>query len=105
MSFVTRLERPQRIRFSPCEPAGTVLSPLCLMMISGLLTGGFNDGLRIAFAVLIGPRRVGTPTVWLTCDFTVVGSIGDDVVLGLCRLSTWGDPRWCWRWVEKPLTH
>lgn len=58
MSFFTRLDHPQRIRFSPCEPAGTVLPPLCLMMISGLLTDWFNDGFRIAFTALIRPCRV-----------------------------------------------
>jgi len=83
MSFVPRFERPQRIRFSHCDPAGIVFFPQYLVMINGLLEDWFNDGLGIAYAELIGPRRVGTPTVRLECDFTAISRMGDDVVLGL----------------------
>lgn len=45
MSFVTRLEYPQRIRFNIFEPARKVLSPLCLMddlrVADGLVQRGY----------------------------------------------------------------
>jgi len=31
----------------------------------------------------LGRRRVGLPTVSLTCQFSAIGQMGDDIVLGL----------------------
>lgn len=52
-------------------------------MVNGLLEDWFNEGLQISYADLIGPRRVGTPTVRLECDFKAISHFGDDVVMGL----------------------
>lgn len=79
----TRFERPSRIRFSQCDPAGIVFFPQYLVMVNSLLEDWFNEGLGISYADLIGPRRVGTPTVRLECDFKVVSHFGDDVIMGL----------------------
>jgi len=79
----SRFERPLRIRFSHCDPAGIVFFPQYLVMANALLEDWFNDGLMVPYAELIGPRRVGTPTVRLECDFKAISRMGDDVVLGL----------------------
>ena len=79
----TRFERPSRIRFSQCDPAGIVFFPQYLVMVNSLLEDWFNEGLGISYADLIGPRRVGTPTVRLECDFKAVSHFGDDVIMGL----------------------
>jgi 4-hydroxybenzoyl-CoA thioesterase len=78
-----RFERPARIRFGQCDPAGIVFFPQYLVMLNGLLEDWFNEELRIPYADLLGPRRVGTPTVRLECDFKAVSHFGDDVVFGL----------------------
>lgn len=80
---MNRFERPLRIRFAHCDPAGIVFFPQYLVMLNGLLEDWFNDGLGIRFDDLLGPRRVGTPTVRLECDFTAISRMGDDVVFGL----------------------
>ena len=83
MLVMARFERPTRIRFSQCDPAGIVFFPQYLVMVNNLLEDWFNEGLSISYAHLIGPRRVGTPTVRLECDFKAVSHFGDDVIMGL----------------------
>ena len=78
-----RFERPLGIRFSHCDPAGIVFFPQYLVMVNALLEDWFNEGLGISYAELIGPRRVGTPTVRLECDFKAVSRMGDQVTMGL----------------------
>lgn len=78
-----RFEKPQRIRFGHCDPAGIVYFPQYLVMLNGLLEDWFTDGLGVSYAELLGPRRVGTPTVRLEVDFKAISRMGDDVVLGL----------------------
>jgi 4-hydroxybenzoyl-CoA thioesterase len=79
----TKFECLTRIRFSQCDPAGIVFFPQYLVMVNSLLEDWFNDGLGISYADLIGPRRIGTPTVRLECDFKSVSHFGDLVVMGL----------------------
>jgi 4-hydroxybenzoyl-CoA thioesterase len=78
-----RFERPQRIRFGHCDPAGIVFFPQYLVMLNGLVEDWFTDGLGIPYAQLLGARRVGLPTVSLQVDFSAISRMGDDVVLGL----------------------
>jgi len=78
-----RFERPLRIRFGQCDPAGIVYFPQYLVMLNGLLEDWFTDGLGVSYAELLGPRRVGTPTVRLEVDFKAISRPGDEVVLGL----------------------
>jgi len=78
-----RFERPARIRFGHCDPAGIVFFPQYLVLFNGLVEDWFTDGLGISYANLLGPRRVGLPIVKLQCDFLAVSRMGDDVVLGL----------------------
>lgn len=76
-------ERPQLIRFGHCDPAGIVFFPQYLVMLNALVEDWFNDGLGIAYANVLGPRRVGLPTVRLECDFTAISRMGETVTLGL----------------------
>ena len=76
-----RFEKPLRIRFGHCDPAGIVYFPQYLVMLNGHLEDWFTDGLGVSYAELLGPRRVGTPTVRLECDFKAISRPGDEVVL------------------------
>ena len=78
-----RFEKPLRIRFAHCDPAGIVYFPQYLVMLNGHLEDWFTEGLGVSYAELLGPRRVGTPTVRLECDFTAISRPGDEVVIGL----------------------
>ncbi|MGO3741021.1 acyl-CoA thioesterase [Kerstersia sp.] len=83
MTETTVFQRPHRIRFSECDPAGIVFYPQYFVMFNDLLeawvdaitTGGFHD--------MIGKQHVGMPTVHLDADFKAISRMGDDVVLSL----------------------
>jgi 4-hydroxybenzoyl-CoA thioesterase len=76
-------ERPLRIRFAHCDPAGIVFFPQYLVMVNNLVEDWVTEGLGVPFAELLGRRRTGMPTVSLQCEFTAVSRMGDDVMLGL----------------------
>lgn len=76
-------ERPLRIRFSHCDPAGIVFFPQYLVMLNGLVEDWFTDCLGVNYSRLLGPRRIGMPIVRLECEFRAVSRMGDDVTLGL----------------------
>ena len=76
-------ERELMIRFAHCDPAGIVFFPQYLVMLNNLVEDWFNEGLGIAYAELLGPRRTGLPTVSLSCEFTAPSRMGETVALGL----------------------
>ena len=76
-------ERPLRIRFAHCDPAGIVFFPQYLVMVNNLVEDWVSEGLRVPYAELIGRRRTGLPTVSLNCEFTAVSRMGEDVTMGL----------------------
>jgi 4-hydroxybenzoyl-CoA thioesterase len=76
-------ERPLRIRFAHCDPAGIVFFPQYLVMISNLVEDWVDDALGVPYAELVGRRRTGMPTVSLQCDFSAISRMGDEVLLGL----------------------
>ena len=78
-----RFERVYPIRFSHCDPAGIVFFPQYLVLFNHLLEDWFTHGLGIDYAELIGPRRVGTPTVRLECDFRAISRMGDHVTFSI----------------------
>jgi 4-hydroxybenzoyl-CoA thioesterase len=78
-----RFERSMRIRFAHCDPAGIVFFPQYLVLFNGLVEDWFTEGLGIPYTELLGPRRVGLPTVRLECNFSAISRMGDEVVLGL----------------------
>jgi 4-hydroxybenzoyl-CoA thioesterase len=76
-------ERPLRIRFAHCDPAGIVFFPQYLVMINDLVEDWVGDVLGVPYAELVGRRRTGMPTVSLQCEFTAISRLGDEVMLGL----------------------
>lgn len=78
-----RFERPCRIRFAHCDPAGIVFYPQFYVMFQGLIEDWFNEALALPYHQLIGPRRIGLPTVHIETDFRVPCALGDEVILCL----------------------
>lgn len=76
-------ERPVRIRFSHCDPAGIVYFPQYLVMTNALVEDWFNEGLNIDYAHMIGKRRVGLPIVKLDCEFSRPSQMGETIMLTL----------------------
>jgi 4-hydroxybenzoyl-CoA thioesterase len=77
-------ERPVRIRFSHCDPAGIVYFPQYLVMTNVLVEDWFNEGLNIDYAHMIAQRRVGLPIVKLDCEFSRPSRMGETILLTLC---------------------
>ena len=65
------------VRFSDCDPAGIVFFPQYLVMLNGVVEEWFDSALALPYANLIGPRRLGLPTVRLEVDFTAISRHGD----------------------------
>jgi 4-hydroxybenzoyl-CoA thioesterase len=83
MSERTWFTKPLRIPFSACDPAGIVFFVQYHVMFQNLTDEWFTDVLGISYAQLLGPRRVGLPTVRLESDFRAISVMGDEVVLAL----------------------
>ena len=78
-----RFERSCRIRFAHCDPAGIVFYPQYYVMFQGLVEDWFDQALGIPYHEVIGPRRIGLPTVHIATDFRAPSPLGDDITLGL----------------------
>lgn len=76
-------ERPVRIRFSHCDPAGIVFFPQYLVMTNALVEDWFNEGLHIDYAHMIAQRRLGLPIVKLDCEFSRPSQMGETITLTL----------------------
>lgn len=80
---MARFQRPHRIRFAHCDPAGIVFFPQYFILFNGLVEDWVSDGLGVSYADLITRRRIGLPIVKLDCEFTAVSRLGDEVTLAL----------------------
>jgi 4-hydroxybenzoyl-CoA thioesterase len=67
----------QLIRFSHCDPAGIVYFPRFFDLAHATMEDWLAQGLGQGLPVLIGERRIGTPTVSIQCDFAKTLRIGD----------------------------
>ena len=76
-------ERPVRIRFSHCDPAGMVFFPQYLTLTNALVEDWFTDSLGIDYAQMIGRRRIGLPIVKLECEFARPSRMGETINLTL----------------------
>jgi 4-hydroxybenzoyl-CoA thioesterase len=76
-------ERPVRIRFAHCDPAGIVFFPQYLTLTNGLVEDWFTDALGIDYAHMIGERRIGLPIVKLDCEFARPSRMGETISLAL----------------------
>lgn len=70
-------ERRELVRFGHCDPAGIVFYPRYFEMLNACVEDWFTQGLGIDYAELLGPRRVGMPTVQLNTEFKRVSRMGD----------------------------
>ncbi|ALU91573.1 acyl-CoA thioesterase [Herbaspirillum rubrisubalbicans] len=81
---LTRFERPHRIRFSECDPAGIVFYPQYFVLFNDLLEAWIDSLLpEVGFAGYIGQLQYGLPTVELHAQFEAVSRMGDQVTLAL----------------------
>ncbi|MDM4764635.1 thioesterase family protein [Pelomonas sp. SE-A7] len=78
MNFV--YERREPVRFGHCDPAGIVFYPRYFEMLNAVIEDWISQGLGIAYAELLGPRRVGLPTVSLNTEFKRISRMGDELV-------------------------
>ena len=79
----TVFERPVRIRFAHCDPAGIVFFPQYLTLTNALVEDWFNDGLHIDYAQMIEARRIGLPIVKLECEFVRPSRMGESLSMRL----------------------
>ncbi|QPF74610.1 acyl-CoA thioesterase [Roseateles sp. DAIF2] len=70
-------EREELVRFGHCDPAGIVFYPRYFEMLNALVEDWFTQGLDVDYAQLLGPRRIGMPTVHLATDFKRISRMGD----------------------------
>ncbi|MEJ6006713.1 thioesterase family protein [Paucibacter sp. AS339] len=70
-------QRQQLVRFGHCDPAGIVFYPRYFEMLNALVEDWFTEGLGVDYAQLLGPRRVGMPTVHLASEFKRVSRMGE----------------------------
>jgi 4-hydroxybenzoyl-CoA thioesterase len=76
-------ERRLRVPFSACDPAGIMFFPQVFLLFQDQVDHWVSDGLGISYAALLGPRRVGLPSVRWECDFRAVSRMGDEIVVAL----------------------
>lgn len=70
-------ERQELVRFGHCDPAGIVFYPRYFEMLNALIEDWHTQGLGVDYAQLLGPRRVGLPTVRLDTEFQRISRMGD----------------------------
>jgi 4-hydroxybenzoyl-CoA thioesterase len=78
-----RFTKEMRVPFSACDPAGIVFFAQYFVMFQNLVDDWITEGLGIAYGDLLGPRRVGLPTVRFETDFKAISTMGDLITLGL----------------------
>jgi 4-hydroxybenzoyl-CoA thioesterase len=78
-----RFTKVIRVPFSACDPAGIVFFAQYYVMFQNLVDDWITDGLGIAYGDLLGPRRVGLPTVRFETDFKAISTMGDLITLAL----------------------
>ena len=80
MSDTVVFEREELVRFGHCDPSGIVFYPRYFEMLNALIEDWFTEGLGVDYARLLGPRRIGMPTVHLGTDFRRISRMGDRLV-------------------------
>lgn len=75
--------REYRVPFSDCDPAGIMFFPHIFRCFQDLVETWITEALAIRYADLLGPRRVGLPSVRWESDFSRITRMGDVVTLHL----------------------
>ena len=83
-------ERALRVPFSACDPAGIMFFPQVFLLFQNHAEDWITEALAVPYAELLGPRRVGLPSVRWETDFRAISRMGDHIVLQL-RVERLGD--------------
>jgi len=79
MSFVYRTP----IRFAHCDPAGIVFYPRYFEMMNAAVEDWFAKAIGVDFAAMHLDRRLGTPTVSLSCEFLAPARLGEELEIAI----------------------
>ncbi|GLR83465.1 acyl-CoA thioesterase [Bradyrhizobium iriomotense] len=66
----------RQLRFGDCDPSGIAYFPSYLNILNGVVEE-FWAAIGFPWSELIAVRKIGTPTVHLTCDFSRPSRFGD----------------------------
>ena len=72
-----------RVPFSMCDPAGIVFFVQYHLLFQNLVESWVTERLGVEYSELLGPRRVGLPTVRLETDFRAISRMGDRISVSL----------------------
>lgn len=78
-----KFTRSYKIRFAHCDPAGIVFYPQFLVLLNDHVEDWFAEALDCDFSKLHEQRRLGVPTVHLSCDFDSPSRLGEIVEISL----------------------
>ncbi len=70
-------QREELVRFGHCDPAGIVFYPRYFEMLNAVVEDWFTQGLGVNYAQLLGPRRVGMPSVRISSQFKRISRMGE----------------------------
>ena len=76
-------EQALRVPFSACDPAGIMFFPQVFLLFQNHVEDWITDVLGVSYADLLGPRRVGLPSVRWETDFRAISRMGDVIVIRL----------------------
>jgi 4-hydroxybenzoyl-CoA thioesterase len=72
----------RELRFGDCDPSGIAYFPSYLNILNGVVEE-FWAAIGFPWLELITVRKIGTPTVHLTCDFSRPSRFGDHLTFRL----------------------
>lgn len=73
---MTEFSFDRMLRFADCDPSGIAYFPSYLNLLNGVVEDFWAD-IGFPWPELITVRKIGTPTVHLTCDFSRPSMFGD----------------------------
>ena len=79
---MTKFSFDRELRFGDCDPSGIAYFPSYLNILNGVVEE-FWAGIGFRWPELITVRKIGTPTVHLTCDFSKPSTFGDRLTFDL----------------------
>jgi len=85
---MTMFSFDRELRFGDCDPSGIAYFPSYLNIMNGVVEE-FWATIGFPWRGLITDRRIGTPTVYLDCDFSRPSVFGDLLTfkLAVCRVG------------------
>jgi len=79
---MTSFSFDRELRFGDCDPSGIAYFPSYLNILNGVVEE-FWSAVGFPWQELITVRKIGTPTVHLTCDFSRPSTFGDRLTFRL----------------------